>query len=122
MTQGKNIGDICKKEGVKHLVYSGLEHIKEIIGKPCDHFDAKGIVEKYLDEIEVPNTSIHISFYYENFISFPPQKNEDGSYTMTWRLNNPMDAVDVSDIGPAVVSILNSPDELIGKKIGISKD
>ena len=42
---------------MKHLVYSGLEHVEAIIGKPCPHFDDKGIVEEYLDEIGVPNTS-----------------------------------------------------------------
>ncbi len=122
VTQGKNIGDICKKEGVKHLIYSGLEHVKEIIGKPCDHFDTKGIVEKYLDEIKVPNTSTRIAFYYDNFVNFPPQKGDDGTYTMTWPMNGPMDAVGITDLGPAVVSILNSPDKYIGEKIGIGGD
>ena len=59
---------ICKQLGVKHLVYGGLEHVKAIIGKPCPHFDCKGIVEKYLDEIGVPNTSSRYSFYFDNFI------------------------------------------------------
>ena len=43
---------------MKHLVYSGLEHVEAIIGKPCPHFDGKGIVEEYLDKIGVPNTSL----------------------------------------------------------------
>jgi len=118
--QGKTIGDLCKKLGVKHLVFSGLEHVEAIIGKKCPHFDSKGIVEKHLDEIKVPNTSTRVSFYYENFHNYPPQKNEDGTYTMTWPMDGPMDAVSVSDLGPAVVTILNNPDKYIGKKIGIS--
>ena len=28
IAQGKAAGDLCKKLGVKHLVYSGLEHVK----------------------------------------------------------------------------------------------
>ena len=39
IAQGKAIGDICKRLGMKHLVYSGLEYAKEIIGKPCPHLD-----------------------------------------------------------------------------------
>ena len=121
--QGKNIGDICKDKGVKHLVYSGLEDVKSLIGKDCPHFDAKGIVEKYLDANNIPNTSTRASFYYENFVNFaPPQKNDDGTYTMTWPMEGPMDAVRVEDMGAAVVSIFNNPNEYIGKKVGLSGD
>ena len=122
VTQGKNIGDICKKEGVKHLVYSGMEHVMEIHGKSCPHYDGKAIVEKYLDEIKVPNTSIRLSFYYENFILSRPPKNEDGSYTMTWPMNGAMDTMTPTDLGPVVVNILNNPDKYIGKKIGLCGD
>ncbi len=120
--QGKAIGDVCKKEGVKHLVFSGLELVKDILHKPCLHFDSKGTVENYLDEIGVPNTSTRIAFYYENFIGFPPQKNDDGTYSVTFPMNGPMDAISVADLGPAVVTILNNPDKYIGKKLGLSGD
>lgn len=33
--QGKRVTDICKDEGVKHLVYSGLEDVNKAIGIPC---------------------------------------------------------------------------------------
>ena len=59
--QGRAIwDDVCKKTGVKHLVYCGMEHVEPTLGKP--HFIDNGIVEKYLDEIKVPNTSTHIPF------------------------------------------------------------
>lgn len=122
VAQGKAVGDLCKKHGVKHLVYSGLENVKEITGKPCPHFDSKGIVEKYVDDIKVPNTSVRYSFYSENFISVPPQKNEDGSYTMTWPLQKQLDTINVTEAGPAVAAVFESPDEYIGKKIGLSSD
>ena len=122
VAQGKAIGDICKKAGVKHLVFSGLENVKKIIGKPCPHFDGKGIVEEYLAEIKVPYTSTRVAFYYENFINYPPQKGEDGTYTMTWPMDGPMDAISVNDLGGVVVSILNSPDKYLDKRIGLSGD
>ena len=121
IAQGKAIGDICKRFGVKHLVYSGLEHVKEIIGKPCPHFDGKGIVEKYLDEIGVPNTSSRYPFYFDNFATFfPPKKEEDGTYTIAFAAQKPMDGISVADGGPAVASIFDNPDEYIGKKVGLS--
>ncbi len=86
ITQGKAAGDVCKKLGVEHLVFSGLEYVRDIIGsgKPCLHFDSKGTVEKYLDEIGVPHTSTRYPFYLENFIAFGPQKNDDGTYALTF--------------------------------------
>ena len=120
--QGKAIGDICKKLNVRHLVYSGLEHVQQYTGKPCPHFDGKGIVEKYLDEIKVSNTSVRIAFYYENFATSFIQKNDDGNYSMTLPMNGPMHAVSVNGIGPVVVAILNDPEKYVGKKLGLSGD
>ena len=123
VSQGKAVGDLCKKLGVKHLVYSGLPLAKDIIGKPCDHLDSKGTVEKYLDEIGVPNTSSRYTFYYENFLTFfPPQKNDDGTYTITMPVKGAMCAVGVEDGGPAVAAIFDNPGEYIGKKVTFSGD
>ena len=33
--QGKRVVDVCEKLGVKHLIYSGLEHVKKAIGIEC---------------------------------------------------------------------------------------
>ena len=42
--------DAAKAAGVQHFVYSGLENVKEAIGKSCHHFDGKAQVESYLKE------------------------------------------------------------------------
>ena len=121
IAQGKAIGDICKRLGVKHLVYSGVEHVEPILGKPCPHFDGKGIVEKYLDEIGVPNTSTRYAFYFDNFVTFfPPKKEEDGTYTIAYAAQKPMYGISVADGGPAVAAVFDNPEEYIGKKIGLS--
>ncbi len=123
IAQGKAIGDICKKFNVQHLVYSGLEHVKAIMGKPCPHLDTKGIVEKYLDENGIPNTSTRYSFYFDNFVStsfFPIQKQDDGTYAISFPVQKPMDGVSVADGGPAVAAIFDNPSEYIGKKIEFS--
>ena len=33
--QGKRAAAICKEEGIKHLIYSGLERVDKILGIPC---------------------------------------------------------------------------------------
>ena len=79
--QGKAVADVCKREGVKHVVFSALEAVKEKIGILCPHYDSKAVVDKYLDEIGVPKTSVRYSVYFENFTTyFAPQKQDDGSY------------------------------------------
>ena len=98
IAQGKAAGDVCKKLGVKHFVFSSLEYVRDIIGKPCLHFDSKGTVEKYL-AIGVPNTSTRYPFYFENSTSFGPQKNDDGTYTLTFPVKKAMDGVSAEEVG-----------------------
>ena len=119
---GKAIADICKKEDVKILVYSGLENINKIMGKPCHLFDGKAIVAEYLDEIDVPHITIRMSYYYTNFMLCPYDKNEDGSYTMTWTMNGPFYTMSVEDLGPVVASILKESDKYMGKTVGVCGD
>ena len=121
IAQGKTVADACKTAGVKHLVFSGMELVKDITGKSCPHFDSKGTIEKYLDEIGVPNTSVRYPFYYENFINpaFKPQE-KDGVYELTYPMKGPMDGISVEDGGPVVAAVFGNPQEYIGKKVGIS--
>ena len=123
VAHGKLVGDACKKAGVKHLVYSGLEHVLEIMGKPCPHLDSKARIEKYLDDIGVPNTSVRYPFYFDNFATLTrPQKQDDGTFVLTLPVDGPIPAIGVEDGGEAVASVFTSPSEFIGKKIGLSGD
>ena len=122
--QGKMAADACKKANVKHLVYSGLEVVKDITGRDCPHFDGKGKVEKYLEEIGIPYTSTRFPAYYENFASlfFGYQKQEDGSYIFATCMKGNMDTASVMDCGVAAASIFSQPEKYIGKKVGFSGD
>ena len=123
IAQGKAVGDLCKKLGVKHLMYSGLDCARDAIGKPCPHLDSKGIVEKYLDETGVPNTSTCYSFYFDNFLTMlAPQKNDDGTYMLTLPVKKAAHGISVEDGGPAVAAIFDKPEEYIEKKVGFSGD
>ena len=121
--QGKLIADASKKLALKHVIYSGVENSSECTNKPCQHFDGKALVEEYLDSIKVPNTSTRLAFYYQNFINFfPPQKNEDGTYSVTLPLKKSMHAMDVNDIGAIVLTVFNNPSKYIGQKVGVTGD
>jgi uncharacterized protein YbjT (DUF2867 family) len=53
--QGKNIADVCKEEGVKHLIWASLPHVTKMTGGELthvDHFDSKADVEEYIESIK----------------------------------------------------------------------
>ncbi|XP_027539508.1 nmrA-like family domain-containing protein 1 [Neopelma chrysocephalum] len=122
--QGKRLADLSK-QGLHHVVYSGLENVHKLTGGRLEvlHFDGKGEVEEYFQKTDVPATSVRLPFYFENFISiFKPQKAPQGD-TFVLELpmgDTPMDGMAVEDVGPVVVSILKSPGEYIGQVMGLS--
>ncbi|CAI9533665.1 unnamed protein product [Staurois parvus] len=126
-TLGKQIADLCKQQGLQHVIYSGLENVHKLTGGKLEvlHFDSKGKVEEYFRQIKVPMTSVRLAFYFENFYTLcRPQKCQDGkTYQLVIPMGDiPMDGISVTDLGPVVCSILKSPSEYIGKDIGLSAE
>ncbi|XP_068102559.1 nmrA-like family domain-containing protein 1 [Hyperolius riggenbachi] len=125
--EGKRIADLCKKHGLKHVVFSGLENVHKLTGGKLQvqHFDGKGEAEEYFREIHVPMTSVRVAFYFDNFLTIcKPQKSKDGkTYQLVIPMGNvPMDGISVADLGRVVLSIFENPSEYIGKDIGVSTE
>ncbi|XP_030067337.1 nmrA-like family domain-containing protein 1 [Microcaecilia unicolor] len=125
--QGKRVADIAKRLGLKHVVFSGLENVKKLTKGQLEvpHFDGKGEVEEYFRAIGVPMTSVRLSFYFENFLSYlKDQKDPSGNgYLLPYPMGDvPMDGFPVCELGPVVVSLLKAPDQYIGKDIGLSAE
>lgn len=125
--QGKMVADVAKRLGTNHVVFSGLENVKELTGGKLEvlHFDGKGEVEQYFWDIGVPMTSVRVSFYFENFLTvMKPVKAKDGDhYNLVLPMADiPMDGISVADIGPVVASIFQFPDGYLGRAIGLSAD
>ncbi|XP_010135297.1 PREDICTED: nmrA-like family domain-containing protein 1, partial [Buceros rhinoceros silvestris] len=81
IAQGKRLADLSKRLGLRHVVYSGLENVKQLTGGRLEvlHFDGKGEVEEYFQKAGVPTTTVRLPFYFENFLSiFKPQKAPQG--------------------------------------------
>lgn len=124
-TQGKRLADLSKRLGLRHVVYSGLENVKKLTGGCLEvpHFDGKGMVEEYFQAIGVPTTVIRMPCYFENFLScFKPEKAPQGDgFVLALPMGDtPMDGMAVEDLGPVVLSVLKSPEEYIGRVIGLS--
>ncbi|KAF7468997.1 nmrA family domain-containing protein 1-like [Marmota monax] len=125
--QGKMVADTAKHLGLKHVVYSGLENVERLSGGKLKvpHFDGKGEVEEYFWSIGVPMTSVRLAAYFENFLTtWKPWKAPDGNfYTLALPMGDvPMDGISVADVGAVVSSIFNSPEEFIGKAVGLSAE
>ncbi|XP_012605257.1 nmrA-like family domain-containing protein 1 [Microcebus murinus] len=125
--QGKMVAQVAKRLGLKHVVYSGLENVKRLTGGKLEvpHFDGKGEVEEYFWATGVPMTSVRVAAYFENFLTaWKPAKAPDGDYyTLVLPMGDvPMDGISVADIGAVVSSIFNSPEEFIGKAVGLSAE
>ena len=89
--QGEVVADVAKSQGLKHVVYSGLENVKRLTNGKLEvlHFDGKGEVEEYFWSIGVPMTSVRVAAYFENFLGpLKPVKASDGDYYTlgTWRV------------------------------------
>ncbi|XP_057621950.1 nmrA-like family domain-containing protein 1 isoform X2 [Chionomys nivalis] len=124
--QGKLVADIAKRLGLKHVVYSGLENVDRLSGGKLKvlHFDGKGEVEEYFWSIGVPMTSVRLAAYFENFLTmWKPVKSPDGYYTLALPMGDvPMDGISVADVGAVVSSIFASPEEFVGKAVGLSAE
>lgn len=89
------------------MVFSGLEPVKELIGKSCPHFDSKGKIEQCIRESGIDYTFVRYSFYAENFLTMMrPTKEDDGSFTFTLPTGDyPLDTIFVREAGECVKNI-----------------
>ncbi|KAH8113593.1 NmrA-domain-containing protein [Phellopilus nigrolimitatus] len=114
---GKMLVDAAKAAGVKHFVWSTLEH------SDVPHGESKALVDDYLQSSGLPRTSLVTAFYYENFYIFPDmalKKNEAGKLVAHWPLlwtDGPLGAFSVAETGAYVLAAFKNPKEWIGNDI-----
>ncbi|XP_053157273.1 nmrA-like family domain-containing protein 1 isoform X2 [Hemicordylus capensis] len=123
--QGKNTAEVAKCQNLKHVVFSGLDHVEKLTGGQLKvpFFDSKGEAEARYRELGVPFTSVRLPCYYENFLNFyPPQRRPgEDAYTVALPMGDtPVHAMAVSDLGIMVLNIFKAPEVYIGKAIHLS--
>lgn len=123
---GKNLIDAVKASGVEHFVFSSLPHAARITGGalPVPHFDLKAELEAYARSILPGAAFIHVAFYYENFLTFfPPRDQGDGTLAFGFpQGETPLAAVAADDIGGVVAAIFNRPERFRGRTVGVVGD
>lgn len=79
--QGQSVVDVCLYAKVKHLIFSGQPHVRKVLGVGARHMDAKARIEDYINEKDVPRTTVILPFAYEHLFELHrPQKKEMQTY------------------------------------------
>ena len=129
-TQAINIINASKHSNVKHIVWSTLEDtrnytddIKYIGDYKVPHFDEKGMVSRYLDELggDIHVSHLYTSFFYENFTNMMKlKKGEDGVRNVCMPMSDSvLPMVSVLDIAKMTYKIVE--DQIYGN-VGVASE
>ena len=123
--QGVNAIDSAIKNGVKHIVFSGLENVEPLLKKNCYHFDFKAQIEKYglKQEAKINFTSTRLPCYFENFEKMFLHKLKDNQYLVNIPMEGkPMYTMSVDDIGECVLSVFENPEKYKSKLLNLAAE
>jgi len=116
-TQGKNIVDAAKAAGVKHFVWSTLDHSELKV----PHWETKANVDDYLKESGVPRTSIYTAAFLEALGTwfFAPIRDSNGTLLLDvpYATDGAIPFIAGSDVGVLAGIVLQNPEKYIGKDI-----
>ncbi len=133
--QTRNMAEAAKAAGVKHVVWSTLEDVREWVPLSDDrmptlmerykvpHFDGKGAADRYFQDSGVPTTYFRVAFYWENLIHFGmnPKRGPDGVPTITMPLGDKkLPGIAVEDIGRCALGVFKKGTELAGEAVGVA--
>jgi uncharacterized protein YbjT (DUF2867 family) len=126
LRHGRTIMDAARDNGVKHVVFSGLENTKDMTkgSIACECCDKKAEVLEYAKSMNLPITEIRLAFYMENFLHrLTPKKREDGTVVFDIPIaDKKLDLLCAEDVGSVVLQIFKSRDKYLGKTIRLAGD
>lgn len=111
----KQIMDVAKKCGVKHIIFSSLANVHDVSkgNITVPHFTLKAQAFDYLKTLEFESvTSVEAAAYYSNwFTFFKPKEEEDGTLVWTWPgKGHPVSQFDATTgTGPSVLAVAKDP-------------
>lgn len=122
--QGKAVADVCKAEGVQHLVFSSLLNVKELSGGVLPnvfHFDSKANVEAYIREIGQPASFFLPGFFMANIPGaglrqLPPNNQWGLAFPLPADAPMPLLAAG-EDTGKFVKGMFLNREKVLGKRV-----
>lgn len=133
--QARHMAQAAKDGGVKHVIWSTLEDVRNWVPLADDsmptlmdkykvpHFDGKGAIDFVFNELKVPTTFFRVSFYWENLIYFGmgPRENEDGVLVLALPLGDlKLPGIAAEDIGKCAYGIFKGGRRYIGETVGVA--
>jgi uncharacterized protein YbjT (DUF2867 family) len=133
--EAKNMAEAAKLAGLKHVIWSTLEDVRNYVPLSDDrmptlqgkykvpHFDGKGEADHFFTDAGVPTTFLLASFYWENLAYFGagPKRGQDGVLAITFPMGDKkLSGIAAEDIGKCAYAIFKKGPSLAGKRIGIA--
>jgi uncharacterized protein YbjT (DUF2867 family) len=122
VTQGRNVADVAKSEGVRHVVYGSAGGGQP--GTGVGSWESKVAVETYLRQLELPATILRPNAFMELMSDkayYPP--------VSTWHVmpklmgaDRPVSWICVDDLGAIAAKVFADPDSFIGKELQLASD
>jgi uncharacterized protein YbjT (DUF2867 family) len=137
MEEAKNMAAAAKEAGLKHVIWSTLEDVRNYVplsdnsmptlhGKyKVPHFDGKGESDQFFIDAGLPVTFMLSSYYWENLIYFGmgPKRGADGKLSITFPMGDKkMAGIAAGDIGKCAYGIFKKGSALIGERVGVAGD
>ncbi|KAL8671507.1 MAG: hypothetical protein Q9168_003999 [Polycauliona sp. 1 TL-2023] len=121
VTQGKNIADACKANGVSLLIWSSIPHAGKMTkGKLAHlpHFDAKADVADYIREQKVPAVMLNAGCFMTNFTGALQKSDEGNSLNLNLKPDSKIPLFDAAvDTGKFAAGILLNTPDLLNKDV-----
>ncbi len=133
--QARHIAEAALRTQVPHLIWSTLEDTRDAVaqGKPrmpvlmgsyqVPHMDAKAEADAIFQELGVPTTFLHTSFYWENLLhpGMGLRRAADGVATLALPLGaKRLPGIAASDIGACASALFRQRKLAIGGRMGIA--
>lgn len=78
---GENVVDVAMVKKVQHIIFSTLPSVRQAIGISAANCDAKARINDFINERELPRTSVIFPFSYQNLATvFKPKKLQQHVY------------------------------------------
>ena len=117
--QGTNMAEVAADGGIDQFVFSSVGGAERDTGVP--HFESKWEVEQRIHDLNLPATIVRPVFFMQNF-EMQRETIADGTIMFPFAEGNPVQMVDVDNIGAFVATALADSDRYIGEAVELAGD
>ncbi|WP_276255207.1 NmrA/HSCARG family protein [Halomontanus rarus] len=117
--QGTNVAELAAEVGVDHFVFSSVGGAERDTG--ISHFDSKWEIEERIRDLELPATIVRPVFFMQNLEGFR-ESIEDGALAMGLEPREPLQMLDIDNLGAFVTNVFADPDQYLGEAYELAGD